>query len=293
MITPHFQGGAAALAIRPPRRITRLLTLLLLFASLATVAPATTASAEPSGTCSNGAGNETQLVSGNFGLPLWLGIQYVYGTTPRVNLITCYGTAAPDEAKLVGGYNYTRVSANGVTTSNVSDSNSGVQPNLSLAVAALPTYSVSPGGASGGQAITFEIPFSVCSGACYTAPGGGLATTGLILGTLTQKSAPGGVSAAYEVSKLCLMVNGIPVTSCSTGVSLPGATTTGNLPANVGTGGATPGPCVVGVCIPSIDYVGTSGRQLATIYLPELGAIPVYGVRACAYQRDAQTPCPA
>ena len=293
MITPHFQGGAAAAAIRPPRRITRLLTLLALFASLATLAPATTASAtEPSSSCDNGnTPTEIQLLSGDFGLPIWLGVQS-YALNGEPGVYVCYATGSPDQSKTVGGYaEVTTRSGNRVIVGNASDSNSGIQANVH--VRSQPTYSVSPGGASGGQGVTFEIPVSVCSGVCYPTPGGGLATTGLIVGAISQRPAPGGVSAAYSVTQLCLKVNGIEVTDCGTTVLLPGATTTGNLPVNVGTGGATPGPCVVNVCIPSIDYVGTSGRQLATIYLPELGAIPVYGVRACAYQRDAQTPCPA
>jgi hypothetical protein len=243
--------------------------------------------------CRNGVGDETQLLSGDFGLPLWLGFQTATEPSGYLAVVLCYGTDGPNEPKPLGGLTHVTVKSDGSSVSggSRSDSNGGIQANAEAA--AQPTYTVTPGGTSGGQALTFEIPFALCSGVCYSAPGDGVATTGLILGTISQRPAPGGVSAAWTVDELCLMVNGIPVTGCHTDVFLPGATTTGNSPVNVGTGGDTPGPCVVGVCIPSIDYVGTSGQQLATLYLPQVGAVPVYGVRTCLFQGDAATPCPA
>jgi len=289
MITPKHPG-ATATAAAPPSRLTRPLIVLLLAVALTALVPVAHASAtDYSGSCDNGIGTvEVQLLSGDFGLPVWLGVQVGTGTS----LYVCYATGAPDSTKTTGGMLrvWPGYGDDGVYVRNYSDDTAAVKANFTTYVN--PVYAVTPGGTSGGQSITFSIPFAVCSGVCYT-PSGGLQTTGLIVGALSQRSAPGGVSAAYTVSSLCLYVNGIPVTNCGTTVTLPGATTTGNLPANVGTGGATPGPCVVGVCIPSIDYVGTSGRQLATIYLPGNTSIPVYGVRACAYQRTATTPCPA
>jgi len=287
MITPKHPD-ATATVVAPPRRRPRTLAALLVAAALLTLMPIASASAtDYSGGCDNGIGDEYQLLSGDFGLPIWLGVQpHDSNGTAWI----CYGTGAPGSPKTIGGMLRVRPTTEpGVYVRNYQDDSASVRADFTANASVRPT--VTPGGASGGQEITFEIPFAVCSGVCYA--NDKVATTGLILGTLSQRSAPGGTSLAYSVSELCLMVNGIRVTNCDTDVALPGLTTTGNSPVNVGTGGATPGPCVVGVCIPSIDYVGTSGRQLATIYLPGNTSIPVYGVRVCAYQRTGTTPCPA
>lgn len=289
MITPK-NPGAAATAVAPSRCRTRTLAALLVAAALLTLMPVASASA--SHACNDGWGNEIQLLSGDFGLPIWLGVQYLDDGTGASYI--CYGTGAPGSPKTLGGMlRVGPTTGTGVHVRNWSDDNSALQAELSAW--AQPTYTVDPGGyTAGGQEITFEIPFGICSGtACYDNPPGDVATTGFILGRIGKHYEPGGISAAYYVDQLCLIVNGIEVTNCGESVDLPGATITNNDPVNVGTGDDTPGPCLVGVCIPSIDYVGTSGQKLATIYAPGLNPIPVYGVRVCLFQANSSTQCPA
>ncbi|HZI39759.1 MAG TPA: hypothetical protein VFF24_15745 [Acidimicrobiia bacterium] len=236
-----------------------------------------------------------QLVSGTLGLPLWLGVEsgVLDGQPGHVGL--CYGTGAPGDSKTAGGHASVSVlpstSGSTVDVHNWSDSNAAIGANV--AVVSQPTYTVSPGGAGGGQALTFTIPVAICAGPCHpgTQPLDG--TNGVIVGTISPTSPPsGGTSASYRVTNLCVKVDGATVLGNCDAVVIgdTGVTTTGTDPVN--TSPATPGPCVVGLCAPNYNYIGTTGNQLATVYVHGLGPVPVYGVHTCLYQKDASTPCP-
>jgi hypothetical protein len=148
-----------------------------------------------------------------------------------------------------------------------------------------------------GSSVMFTLPFSICAGVgtCPTVsnPGAAPYSTGAIVGALQQQACntPGCTSEAYTLSQLCVMVDGIPLTNCSTSVSVGGVVTTGRAPLDYST--APPNsPCTLGICVP-VNYVGLSGSQLATIVLPDnLGAIPLVGVPACLYWNNAG-PAPA
>lgn len=235
-----------------------------------------------------------QLLTGNFGLPVWLGFEsYSLDGSPGVAAV-CYGTGAPGDGKAAGGMADARLepSSNGVGVgySNRSDSNAAIQANTSAT--SQPTYTLTPGGTSGGQALTFSIPVNVCVGPCQpgTQPADG--PTGVLLGSISRESASGD-SAAYRVDNLCVKVDGATVLgNCNSNfLGSAGVTTTGINPVN--TSPATPGPCVLGECAPNFNYVGTTGLQIATVYIPAFGTVPVYGVRTCLYQKDAATTCPA
>jgi hypothetical protein len=274
----------------------RLLVVLALLGGLLALSPFAPAKANPSAWCSDpGPGNpHVQLVSGDFGLPLWLGVESGAdtGSPGLVNL--CYGTGAPDDSKTLGGTLGVEVKPRSggvdVHAHNAPDDNSAL--SNSVTVFSWPTYSVSPGGTGGGQALTFTIPVAVCSGPCLptTQPADG--QSGVIVGTISQAPA-GGTSAAYRVDNLCVQVDGATVLGRCDGQILDdaGVTTTGTAPVSAVPG--TPGPCVVGACAPSFDSIGTTGRQLATLYVPGLGTVPVYGVHTCLYQENASTPCPS
>jgi hypothetical protein len=164
------------------------------------------------------------------------------------------------------------------------DNTQGAEVNCN--VRTTPTYTVNQGGANGGQVITVSIPFSVCVGQCVN---DALNTTGLIVGTIAQQPS-GGTSAAYQLSSLCAYVDGIQVSpACSNGILSTGVTTTGASPTNIN----SQGPCVLEQCLPlfGTSYVGTTGNQLATIWIAGI-AIPLYGEHTCAYNADAGTPCP-
>lgn len=274
----------------------RLLVVPALLGGLLAVAPFTPASAWSEACTDAWPQVSVQLVSGDFGLPLWLGVEsgVLDGQPGHVGL--CYGTGAPGDSKTAGGFAQVTVIpwSNGVSVgfANSSDANAANQNNVSGY--AWPTYSLSPGDTSGGQALTFWVPFAVCSGPCQpgTQPADG--PTGVIVGTIQQTPPPpGGTSAAYKVTGLCLKVDGNTVAgSCDSGLlGDTGVTTTGTDPVNAQP--ATPGPCVLSMCAPNYDYIGTTGNQLATVYVPVLGPVPVYGVHTCLYTRDANTQCPA
>jgi hypothetical protein len=213
------------------------------------------------------------------GLPGADGSTYVsvcYATTP-------YGSSAP---QALGGFIQAGDSAGNPYIACVPDSN---PPS---AVSTQPSCSVTGGGTSGAT-VTVSIPFVVCSGVgsgCVGNPGAAPYTTGAVVGTLAETAPPpGGSGAAFTLSSLCVEVDGIPLTNCLTGLALGGATTSGRLPLNVGTSG-TAGPCVPGLCVP-VTYVGLSGAQLATLYLPGTGAaIPLFGEPVCAYSNTAPPP---
>ena len=277
------QAVRGEVAFPGPRTAVALSTVLI---------PVTNAWAVPSDYCSDEYDRPSvQLLSGQFGLPLWLALESGASSGRPGAVGLCYSTGAPGQAKTLGGF--TRVTVPGqsgglIVVGNEADSNSAAGATVLLL--SRPTWTVTPGGTSGGQAATVTIPFAICSGPCYTEPGGGLATTGLVVGQLSQVPAgPGGLSATYQVDQLCLTVNGIQLIRCSDGLKNTGVTTTGASPMNAGTG---LGPCLAGICIPGqVNYVGTSGNQLATVSL--LGVpITVSGVRACAYQKDPATQCP-
>ncbi len=272
-----------------------ILVVLALLGGLLAVSPFTPAKAA-SEVCTDGwPGLSRQLVSGDFGLPLWLGVEsgVLNGQPGHVGL--CYGTAAPGDDKAVGGHSSVSVlpSTTGATAGahNNSDPTAAIQANWSAY--AYPTYSVTPGGTGGGQALTFTVPVFVCVGPCQpgTQPLDG--TNGVLVGTISPTPTDtSGISAAYRVSSLCIQVDGnTMVGDCSAGIGDTGVTTTGTSPVNAMP--AAPGPCVLSACAPSYDYVGTTGSQIATVYIPVVGPVPVYGVHTCLYQRNASTSCPS
>lgn len=280
------------------RKRRGVLAVLALLAALASAVTPLTPAKATSGFCGDAWPNpHVQLVSGDVGgidVPLWLGVESgaLSGTPGHVRL--CYATGAPGDNKTFGGSSYVTLpvaQGNNYTAAGTeSDGNAAAGATASASTA--PTYTVAPGGTSGGQVLTFTIPASVCVGPCVpgTQPLDG--TSGVIVGTLTRTPS-GGTSAAYRVDNLCVKVDGATVLGNCQGTFLndTGATTTGTTPVSVVPG--TPGPCVVGVCAPSFDSIGTSGRQLGTLYVPGLGAIPVYGVHTCLYQKNAGTTCPS
>jgi hypothetical protein len=273
----------------------RFLVVLSLLGGLLALSPFAPAKATTSGNCTDSWPSlSVQLVSGDFGLPLWLGFESGAFDGRPDHAGVCYGTGAPGDGKTAGGFAefYALQQPNGVSVNlrNTSDPNAANQVNASAN--ASPTYSVSPGGTGGGQALTFTIPVTVCSGPCQPTNQPLDGTNGVVVGRIVQTPS-GGTSAAYRVDNLCVQVDGTTVLGRCDGVVLAdtGVTTTGTDPTN--TWPATPGPCVVGFCAPNYDYIGTTGNQIATIYVHGLGPIPVYGVHTCLYQKDASIQCPS
>jgi hypothetical protein len=262
--------------------------------AVSSLAPATADS--PSGYCSDPYESpRVQLFDehNNFGLPLWLGIESGAQQGPPGLVRLCYGTGAPGDSKTAGGVVGVIVQpwSNGVSIDggSGSDSNAAIQANVSAY--AWPTYSLSPGGANGGQSFSFWIPVGVCSGPCQPSIQPADQPSGLIVGTIQQTPPPpGGTSAAYTLTSLCLKVDGATVAgNCNQETSV-GAVTTGTSP--VTSAPATPGPCVLTACAPNFTYVGTTSNQLATVYVPLLGPVPVFGVHTCLYRNDTNTACP-
>lgn len=239
-------------------------------------------------------GVSVQLVEGDFGLPLWLAVEsgVMDGEPGHVGL--CHGTGAPADNKTAGGHTYVKVvpTSDGATVraNSWSDPNAANQVNVSSQ--ATPTYSLSTGGTSGGQALTFKVPVVVCSGPCQpgTQPADG--TNGLIVGTVRQTPAPSsGTSAAYGITGLCVKVDGTTVLgSCDSGVGDAGLTMEDNCCMHLEPG--TPGPCLLSVCGPSYNFIQTNDGHVMTLYVPGLTPIPVYGVHTCLYTKDANTACP-
>jgi hypothetical protein len=270
------------------RRWATALVPAALLGGLLALSPFAPARAD-SGTCYDGNNSEVHLVSGTFGLPLWVSAE-TYGTS---GMSLCYGTAAPGSPMLAGGSVgfITYPSPIPVVSGGIdSDESAAMQAE---AVATLqPQYRVRTG--SGGQEVTFAIPFSLCTeGVCYP-PGhpSEVGTTGVIVGTITQTpTSPGGTSAAYSVTSLCVRVDGTDVLgSCGSRIDDTGVTTTSANPVNINP--TTPGPCVLSLCAPNYEYIGTTGNQLATVWVPVLGPVPVYGVHTCLYTKDTYTSCP-
>lgn len=268
----------------------RLLVVLALLGGLLALSPLAPATAtEPSGYCPG-----TPLYDENFGIPLRVVVESSTSSYPWYGVSLCYGTNDPPETKVTGNYTYVHAhpQATGydLYTGNASDSNGGLEANAHTQ--ATPRYTVTPGSTSGGQTITVEIPVLICSGPCQpgTQPADG--TSGVIVGTISQTpTSTGGSSASYGVTGLCIKVDGTTVAgNCTSRFGDAGVTTTGTSPANTS---RTTGPCIAGWCgWPSYNYIGTTGNQIATVYVPGLGAVPVYGVHTCLYQKDTATPCP-
>ncbi len=268
----------------------RLLVVLSLLGGLFALSPLAPAKAD-SGWCSDGYPSPitVQLVSGDFGLPLWLGFEsYALNGEPG-NVLLCYGTGAPGDAKTAGGHTAVRVvptsSGADAKVENKSDPNSANQTPVQAA--ATPTYTVKPG-LLGGQQLTVTIPVTFCSGPCQPTTQPADAQTGVVIGTLTRDQS---TVAVYRVEALCLMVDGATVAgNCSSGPGDVGVDQTNASWTNISPG--TPGPCVLGVCAPSFNYIGTTGNQIGWVYLPGQPAIPVYGVHTCLYTKDSATQCP-
>ena len=274
----------------------RLLVLPALLGGLLALSPFAPAKAEWSAACSDNTTNpHYQFLDGDdFGIPLLLGVEWGVITGNPGSVAVCYGTGRADDPKVLGGIFGVNVVPTGngadVKVINYSDSNAGIRPDNYNE--AKPRFTLSPGGTGGGQVLTFEIPVKVCSGVCYPTGDPGLSTTGVIVGTISSTPAgPGGTSASYALNGLCVKVDGVTVVgNCTTGFGNAGVTTTGTNPVN--TSPTTPGPCVLSTCAPNYNYIGTTGNQIAWLYVPGLAPIPVYGVHTCLYQKDASTPCP-
>jgi hypothetical protein len=274
------------------RKRRGVLALLPFLAGVALAATPFAPAKADSGWCSDGWPSPItmQLVSGDFGLPLWLGFEsYALNGEPG-NVLLCYGTGAPGDDKTAGGYTAVRVvpTSNGADAKaeNTSDQNSANKTPVKANTT--PTYTVKPG-LLGGQQLTVTIPFTVCSGPCQpgTQPADG--QTGVVIGTLTRDQS---TFAVYQVDALCLQVDGTTLAgNCSSGPGKVGVDTTGTSPTNISPG--TPGPCVLTACAPNYNYIGTTGNQIAWVYVPGLPAFPVYGVHTCLYTKDASTTCPS
>jgi hypothetical protein len=269
------------------------LTTVVLLGGLIAIAVPAQAGQGASEWCSDNMGNPGRIEIPILTSPVTLGIEIGppngQGVIPQ-HVHICYSTTPTGSSgsELTGGnitVNPLNVGSNGVGVECIPDDNAqGVTVDCSGST--YPTYTVNPGGTNGGQVITVSIPFSICVGQCANDE---LNTTGLIVGTITQAPA-GGATAAYRLSAVCVMVDGIPLTDCTNDVfGYTGATATGTSPTNI----SSQGPCVLEQCLPlfGTSYVGTTGNQLATIWLFGI-PIPVYGQHTCIYQADAGTPCP-
>ena len=293
MSSPH--GITELSARRRQYTFGMALMVTVLLAGALAFSPTTPAKAWSENCADGWPGITMQVVSGDFGLPLWLGFEnYALNGQPGVTAV-CYGTGAPGDSKAAGGLTSVAVVpwSNGVSigANNYSDGNAAVQANVSAY--AWPTYYYSTGGTGGGQSLTFTMPVGICPGPCHPSIQLTDGQTGILVGTVSQvPPGSGGTSAAYRVDNLCVKVDGVTVLGNCDGPFLDntGITTTGTNPTNAPP--STPGPCVVSVCAPSYNSIGTTGNQIATLYVPGLGSVPVYGVHTCLYQKDASTPCP-
>ncbi|HEX7169139.1 MAG TPA: hypothetical protein VF230_19330 [Acidimicrobiales bacterium] len=306
MNQPIDQAGTepayAMPARRGRRRLGTLFALAALLGGLVTLTPFAAATAsQPSGACADQSDSPTiPLVDGtnNLGLPLWLSIESGATSGAPGHVALCYATASPDDAKLIGGTAWVDVDPSStypVEYGHASDTNGAATANAAGDLGA--TYTFNPGGSNGGQELTVYIPFHLCTGnVCYppgTVHGNEVGTTGVVVGTIEQTPAgTNGTSAAYRVTGVCITIDGVSVGGlCGADFDHAGITTTGTNPV---TGDpATPGPCVVTVCAPSYNYVGTTGNQIGTIHVPIFGPIPVYGVHTCLYRDNASVECPA
>jgi hypothetical protein len=235
---------------------------------------------------------DVPLWQGGFGVPLWLGIETGAFNGYPGHVAICASETPPGSTspETFGGGSFVNVDApyNGpyvFTAGTQSDSGAAVQANTYTD--ANPTLTAQSGGTSGGQQLTVSIPVAVCAGVCYPAPipGAGLSTTGAIVGTIQQVPAPsGGQSAAYQLTGLCLVVDGIQ--DCLAGPAI--GATTGTLPALVVDSG---GPCLNGLCLPftGSSTIGVTPAQVATVYLPDMAPIPVDTGGVC-YQSTTQSP---
>jgi hypothetical protein len=251
-------------------------------------------SGAPSGNCNDGAGDEVKEVP-LLTSPVTLAVEIGAFGSAVDHVGICYSTTAEGSSgpEAAGGdvayyIGPTDSDPLPIAVGNSSDPGSAVQATAGSFDS--PAYTVSPGGGSGGQVVTVFIPVSVCASQCVAPT---LGTTGVMVGTLSKPHVVvGGTNQDYELTGLCVLVDGAPLNDCSSSLIIGGLTTTGTSPLNVEKGG----PCVGAACLPIFgdSYVGTTGNQLATIYLPVLGtAIPVNGVHTCVYHTPSTNPCPA
>ncbi len=244
--------------------------------------------------CSDGVGNDDVPILTN---PITLGLE-----------IGSPALAAEGHGGWTGGTYFTLCYATSPTTNTGPETAGGtVGGGLSAAstpyVACIPdsdAYSTSTGGVApscaistsgtSGTTILFSIPFGVCAGSCNTNPFPN--NTGAIIGALQQQgcSTAGCTSVVYTLQNLCIEFDGVPLpgTTC-TAVNVGGVQTTGSSPVNYST--APPNsPCTLGICVP-VDYVGLSGTQLASIFVPGTStSIPVFGVHDCLYYNTPSPP---
>jgi hypothetical protein len=207
---------------------------------------------------------------------------------PHVGL--CYstspdGTTTPETTGGIIYFSGSQPGSNPYTFQAGSSSDPNAAITANAFVFTQPSYTVNAGGTNGGQVLTLNLPVAVCPGPCDS-PGTAPYTTGAIVGTLQQESASG-ISAAYQLSSLCLYVDGtqVPTPECNNATFLGGVTTTGSSPVDT-----TPlGGCGALVCGPG--YIGLSGAQLATVYIPGTPiAVPVYGEGKCIYRAQSGPP---
>jgi hypothetical protein len=237
-------------------------------------------------------GTHQYLVAGDFGLPLWLGIDQTYAgdnsTTGPGYIRVCYGTGSPDNPKVLGGVvgvgrfddywgNHTLAFTEADTNATVSapTSYAGADPRLRQWI-----------DADGVHFLGLEIGAGYCVGcSTYTPPTYGAAGIEIILEQ--APAGPGGVRGAYTIYTACAHINGVWVVPCTYQHDQPtGVTTTGASPLVVG----GPGPCIEGNCLPMAGYVGTTGQQLGTLWVAGT-PIAVNGLRSCVYWASP-TPCP-
>jgi hypothetical protein len=166
-------------------------------------------------------------------------------------------------------------------------------PDPATPVAASCSFMTTPSVSANGSNLTVTLPFGICAGVgtCPTVsnPGPAPDATGVIVGSITQvPPPPGGQSAAYQLTSVCVTVDSV-VVECASG-PVAGATT-GAAPSLFIADG---GPCVNAICLPVTgnSTIGVSPAQEATIYLPGFAPIPLGTGRVC-YQATSTSPaCP-
>jgi hypothetical protein len=296
---PQIKDGQSRRAGATRRIPLKLATVVVMLLGVIVLAPGRPALADSACDESWRPGTRMWLLNGNGGAPVWLGYDhsnvgggtYVIGDRPesvelgRVNV--CYGTGGPGEAKLIGGtigtYEYYDYGYNRFGVYNDSD-NATVAPDFSVGAGEGGWAWVDP--AAGLGYVGYRIYLGACVEPCGSYAPPTYNSTYLEVELVQAPPGPGGVSAAYSLYDYCLHVDGVAVAQCGYENDRPtGATTTGTSPLNVG----GPGPCVSGICLPVAGYVGTTGNQLATLWVDGT-PIPIYGVHQCIYWASP-TPC--
>jgi hypothetical protein len=235
-------------------------------------------------------GKEVALITS----PITLGVEV--GTNPP-NAMLCYSTGSPGAGNTVtGGDIHPYVGAS--PTSGGAIVFCGADPNVVVPVncnngvgyTASPTYSVS------GGLVSVNVPFSVCTGGCFTT-NPAVASTGVIVGTLAPTSGPSGTTGAgYGLSKVEVWLNGALIVSRA-GFGIAGVyADTGNGPVYENLHGNPAGPCVLGVCLPLSGVVKTTGSS-PTVYLLLPGSSSTTPITVpipplCIYNNNDPTPCP-